>query len=419
MTEPTCFLLFEDTSEHATLIATAIAERATEQERIEIVWFDGPFSKPLAGLTAPNPYPVQPAKAVMEIINNRVISKEPRRLAWWQCDFDAAILDVFDAESGTSAGYDFAAWLDKAFYRGPVVVASINPGDAARFPSLKSKFISKQQALQAWTEAVAECVLPAKRLAEPRVNFSGRSPETLLSDFFRTALGGRRPWLCAYFGRDRPISEQASTFFSLDSFDNEYLHDMQRAEEILAGAERLDRKPKVLFFDCDALGGCLTDDVVALVKGAVEESTFRPISLLLTNKSQVIDPEPLSKINAAIINRDQFADCPSLWANDAITTLTDRYERYKHVQRSRRAAPASNEISDARREVFAAVHGPFAMARSVDKLASGPISLAAWVSGRNALTTNFAEKFRELVRDLRKDGAISEDQASLFLHAED
>jgi hypothetical protein len=423
MSDPVCVLLFEDDEKHASAASERLAKIAKSNNQFRIVWFDGPFSKPTSGMKADVPFPIQHPSKIIDVSPGRLVEKTVGNEEWWQRDFDVAILDILDKKSGESTGYDFAAWLDRAKHRGEVIIVSGGSANSDTLPDLNLRFVPKRGN---WIQKTID-LLPSEKVAEPRVNCQGRPWQTLISDFFR-ATGSERKWVGAYFGSDIDLSRKIHTFFSVGSFDGEYLHDLDSIEAALGGTRA---KPNIL--SVDVADGHLDDDLVTKTKGAIGLNPI--VALFFSDKSAIDESETFSTLNATLVNRQTFDKCPSIWAYDAVARLTARYAGYqKTLERQREKRPRgkfakgnssppqqivwTEEVLREGLKLFQSTHGAFALGRSMDKVTSNTPSLVSWVKGdiERSLKTSFTSKMSELVVGLRSKGKITADQARLYVH---
>jgi hypothetical protein len=95
---------------------------------------------------------------------------------WWQSDFDAAVLDVYE-EGRIPAGENFARWLEHARFAGPVILASFHDLPASQFPQLPSmQMVNKHN--DDWEEDVATRLYESLAPVGVRiVNAAGQNPD--------------------------------------------------------------------------------------------------------------------------------------------------------------------------------------------------------------------------------------------------
>lgn len=431
MTDPIKLLLFEDGQDDAKKILDGLTTIAQRDNQFRVVWFAGPFSMPVTGgRDRSRPYPLRGEAQVCDVSKGSYISrKSGPGEEWWQRDFDMAILDLLDKESGQQIGYQFATWWQKSEHRGVVVITSRGAQTSGKFPALSQKWAPKSDST--WPQNII-MHLPKQRIAEPRVNCFGRPWDRLLQEFHHAQ--GSRNWRCAYFGDTYDLAEKTQKFFSLD----QKFHPLGKIEEVFDTKEP---KPNLIFVEAPQSEGAATGEPSRVLDEPLVQRTFRaignnPMLVLFLTQGETVKSDVLMKLNAGIINRDEFDLCPSFWAQSAVKHLLSCHVRFQKVIKNARptkprgkaakgaqkgprpqpSIPWTSDVIETGSELFRSLHGPMAMARSVDKLV-GQGSLPSWVLDPNKqLSGMFSLHLGDLIKQLKRRNLVDHEQAAFYVH---
>jgi hypothetical protein len=445
VTDPIKVLLFEDTQSDAHLLAQALAKGASAGQQFEVTWFDGPFGRDIAGARPNAAWPIRGESVLMKISRDKIKEEQLPDQRRWQCEFDAAVLDIFDKQARRDVGYDFARWLANAEHRGTIVIQSVNLLAVSIRAGVRPQFVKKDAGdAGKWATDAAQHLIGAER-AVPNVNHRGHEPTSLLSHFFSASGGKARNFSCAWFGQDIALATKALEFFQLRSFDaalgqRTKTHSLSEAAAVMQTATTQRSKPNLVFVDCDPFDGKVDDKTLEVLNAAIGATGdhgpgFPIIAVFFATKLDVSNVKLWRAINAAIVDRDQFVASPSLWAAQAIDELTARYKRFRALAYPRLPAKARGQsakrnsepvekvprpitwtpgVAEAGQELLQALCGPLAMARSMDKLVGTPLSLAEWIYPDRPLNTSLKDDVKKLVHQLKTDNDLSEDRAILF-----
>lgn len=415
-------LLFEDSDEDVETFLKGL-ERHVESANYRVVRFRAGFNIPGVDLHEGVPFPLKvTSDEHPEVI---LLSRSGRRLQetkgeWWQREFDAAVLDVYLQANGEPVGHWYAHWFAHADFRGRVTFISKQNLTTHRFNLSNQRELSKDQG---WEVDAARSVADGTRTPTWNVvNNRGRPGPQLLSEFFRR--GARPPvqWDSAFFGFDSDLGEAAHAFFDLRPFDRVTLHDPARLKELLRAADKgRARKPNVVFIECGPGRSVLTDGLLQAVYSLADGISFCPIFLFFADECESHEQAALLRMNAAVINRTDFFRSPSMWARGAVEHLAHAYENFLKTQPKRRVifeTPElwSDEATQAGGLLLAALMAPLAMARSVDRLAGGRESFAAWLHTRlgSVLNKGFGPVPSTVVRELTRRGLVTEQKTRLL-----
>ncbi|MEQ1853785.1 MAG: hypothetical protein ABMA01_19590, partial [Chthoniobacteraceae bacterium] len=228
-------LVYEDDDVHVNQLITAFSKQLKNGTTVRLVWFRDGFDRRNDD-DDPNCYParVKPeyVPTVIELSAKGTQPQSRGAQSWWQSEFDGAVLDIYDGDL-TPVGREFGDWLATAEFAGPVFVVSRLGHDTGWFTSLRN-VRNGRKGDGRWAQNAVDFLLQNCKPGQTLVNYRGREPKTLLKEFDsaatrRAARGPGSPklppWDCCYFGEDSGAARALGSFFRMEFFDGEAVHD--------------------------------------------------------------------------------------------------------------------------------------------------------------------------------------------------
>lgn len=336
-------LVFEDNPDDAELIANELQRLSP----VIITWFKRVPAKVGARSSSSAYFPLETQKGEEPKVGETFAElRREKKSTWWQADFDAAILDVFQGDQ--PAGEDLARWLESPRFCGPVIQVTWYNHSAASFPFLPClRRVSKNDA--DWRSRSIDILaahfndhVGGGHSRDPRmpiVGARGRSPEDreCVKRYWQylAPRTGHRPkrWLSLWIGNSndgRLVHEFLDQEDLRQSFPgvwkqgiqvarhkNVFVSETQSWPFIVENAPGI-RCPHVVWIDCGT--ECDINEALAPVQVMHERNVVRkPLTVLLTERLAGLTAEVERRfgvLGVIAVERRLLLEEPARWAEE-------------------------------------------------------------------------------------------------------
>lgn len=345
--EPLRVLVFEDHAGDAKQIANELQRLAP----VLITWFKRVPGKLGARHAQSAYFPLEAATAELPRIGPTFEQMRRGKNRWWQADFDAAIVDVF--QGAQPAGEDFARWMEWARFYGPVALVTWYNHSTATFPLLPCLVrISKKD--NDWHKRAVDVLdahfetTPTGRqrvdATRPTVGTRGRDPadpecvKRYWQHLAPRAAQRADRWLSLWVG-DPSAAKHVHNFLDQEDLQEsfqgvwkeairaarhrgEFVDEARSWPLVLENAFTLRlRCPNVVWIDCGT-ADCDVNATLAPVRAMHDRSWLRrPLVVLLAERLAGLTADAqkeLGHLGVVVVQRSLLLEQPARWAEETV-----------------------------------------------------------------------------------------------------